>query len=177
MSTESNRGGLVAPALLLTALFTWAVTYYAMLPHPSQPLPPPAPPKDRNIVRMDWGQEVDLRLVKGKPKKTSKRVCTMVADGMISTYVHELAHCNGWDHPDNPQTEADYWIPAKYIRPFNGKVVVTLSSDRMGKTIREYAQPGTKFKTSKKTADALCRAKGTKSIKGREILGCAPVLK
>ena len=46
--------------------------------------------------------------------------CTIVYDGSRHFYLHELAHCNGWDHP--PFEVAD--PPAAYVHEFDGDLTV-----------------------------------------------------
>lgn len=70
--------------------------------------------------------------------------CTVVTDGTIEVYMHELAHCNGWEHPP---FKPGYDPPAKFVHPFNGELTVYLAgqdyADMM--STMDYAQMGVKF--------------------------------
>jgi hypothetical protein len=50
--------------------------------------------------------------------------CHMVVSPVLSSFLHELAHCNGWSHP---LFESGWNPPYKYIHPYAGKLYVTIS--------------------------------------------------
>ena len=50
----------------------------------------------------------------------SAQTCTIVTNGEVSTYQHEVAHCNGWTHP--PFQEAT--PPASFVHPFAGELTI-----------------------------------------------------
>ena len=72
------------------------------------------------------------------------QTCTVVTNGKVSVFQHELAHCNGWFHPPfqrgvNP--------PSELVHPYDSELVVILTGTNFpaqNDTI-DYAQPGAEF--------------------------------
>jgi hypothetical protein len=55
--------------------------------------------------------------------------CTIITDGSKAVYEHELAHCNGWTHP-----EWTYAVPPKsYVHAYPGTLTVLQCPDRRHK--------------------------------------------
>ena len=46
--------------------------------------------------------------------------CTIVTNGRLHIYWHEVAHCNGWQH--EPFLE-NIQPPRKYVYPYKGKLI------------------------------------------------------
>lgn len=81
----------------------------------------------------------------------SGSLCTIVIDGAISTFEHELAHCNGWHHePDeNPDP------PLDLVHPFDGRLVV-ISTGLIDDIAIRFIQYDAEIRGSDKTAAELC---------------------
>jgi hypothetical protein len=85
------------------------------------------------------------------------QTCTIVTNGTVKVFQHELAHCNGWSHKPfqrgvNP--------PPEYVHHYDGELVVYLTGDfysSMSDTI-DYAQQDTKFIMDfDRTVPGLCK--------------------
>jgi hypothetical protein len=85
------------------------------------------------------------------------QACTIVTDGTIEVYWHELAHCNGWDHKP---FERGHEPPASYVHDFNGPLTVYLTGHGMGQiTTMNYAQFNAKIILAPdRTVPQLCGA-------------------
>jgi hypothetical protein len=84
------------------------------------------------------------------------QTCTIVTNGEVSTYQHEVAHCNGWTHP--PFQEAT--PPASFVHPFAGELTIYFGSggdigDEMD-TINT-APMKTHYVFEDKTVQAICQ--------------------
>lgn len=52
------------------------------------------------------------------------QTCTIVTDGTVAIYEHELAHCNGWRHKP---FEADIPTPPEFVYPYRGVLTVYMT--------------------------------------------------
>jgi len=84
------------------------------------------------------------------------QTCTIVTNGEVSVYQHELAHCNGWTHP--PFQEAT--PPVSFIHPFDGDLTVIFAGDDLGGHVAtiDAAPLGTHFVLElTSTVQAICQ--------------------
>ena len=116
------------------------------------------------------GEDVVTVSTDDPPKKYGPGVCPIITDGTVDTFNHELAHCNGWNHPEKG---SGYNPPAKFIHPYDGRLVVTMS--RESRRTRKIAQGGTTFRLSKKSPTRLCHELDDDFKKFPALLGCAIV--
>lgn len=89
-------------------------------------------------------------------EQTRSADCVIVTDGSLAVYMHELAHCNGWNHPT---FEAGHEPPAEYVHDFtDGKLTVYQTGqdyvEQMG--VMTFAQMDARFIMTTKTPPQLC---------------------
>jgi hypothetical protein len=48
------------------------------------------------------------------------QTCTIVTNGAVSIYEHEIAHCNGWKH--EPFVQAV--VPRRFVFPYVGRLTI-----------------------------------------------------
>jgi hypothetical protein len=86
------------------------------------------------------------------------QTCTIVTNGELHVYQHELAHCNGWTHKP---FERGVNPPLDWVHPFKGKLTVYLTGDYYVGIMdtMNYAQPSAEFIIQgDKTVPELCKA-------------------
>lgn len=113
-------------------------------------------------------------------KKPGKRTCHIKTIAWMDTFVHELAHCNGWDHPKDP-TAAERIPSEKFIRAFRGRLIVTIGEGGKPDDILKYAQKEITVRLSDKPVSDICaysyeRHPSQETLDYyRNVAGCAPV--
>ena len=85
--------------------------------------------------------------------------CYIVVDSQLATYLHEVAHCNGWRH--EPFTNGGFFgglPPIEYSHPFAGKLFVTVTDtdDIDILMIKAHAQSNAMVAGSNDNAATLC---------------------
>jgi hypothetical protein len=107
------------------------------------------------------------------------QTCTIVTDGTIAIYEHEIAHCNGWWHePFAPNLVP----PREYVHPYDGLLTVYLTGHNYGEhmAIMSLAPMDTKYIFRwDETVETICRQlwqergiAASKKFEGR-LSGCA----
>ena len=82
--------------------------------------------------------------------------CIIVTDGTRDTYEHELAHCNGWQHPEFAEAHQ----PARYVRPYW--------------PLEVHVCPGLDCKSPAQLCMKLRKERGLVNTKGwRNVVGCS----
>jgi hypothetical protein len=80
--------------------------------------------------------------------------CIIVTNGGLDTYIHELAHCNGWVHaPFAPGL-----VPhSEFVRVYDGQLVIVLDANAIPLDTYIHAQTNAQIVQSSWTAAAICR--------------------
>lgn len=87
------------------------------------------------------------------------QTCTLITNGDLDTYDHELAHCNGWWHPPFAESQQP---PASYVHPFSGPLYVVIGRESFDTAndpvyTEQYAQPDANINISDRSVVELCR--------------------
>lgn len=96
--------------------------------------------------------------------------CVIITDSTVASFVHELAHCNGWNHPDSAPW--DIRVPRRYIHAYPGPITITITDGGSPRAIARVAQSNAKIKVSRRDAASLCADYGASW--SFPIVGCAP---
>jgi hypothetical protein len=108
---------------------------------------------------------------------TERRRCTIVTNGTVEVYLHELAHCNGWSHP---QFTAGQWPPPEYLIDYPGQLTIIMSgADDI--VTRLDTKASTEIVVTDEKVSVICSrlwtGKGidisTHASKIEDIIGCA----
>ena len=101
--------------------------------------------------------------------------CTVVTDGTIEIYFHELAHCNGWVHaPFQIGAEP----PLELLHDFRGKLNIIISGHDDFETLLA-AQTGADIVLSSRPVIEICRrlwkerSIDASTVGRNRIIGCA----
>ena len=104
------------------------------------------------FVRVTWlAATLGLYCVQG----WAGQVCTIVTNGTIEIYEHELAHCNGWKHePFSRVIEP----PAEYVHPYAGTLTIIMSGhdDWLTRTDPTLIGVGYAIKVTSRPVAQLC---------------------
>jgi hypothetical protein len=107
------------------------------------------------------------------------QTCTIVTNGALHVFQHELAHCNGWTHAP---FEAGVDPPDNYVHEYDGELVVYLTGENYDGQMdtMSFAQIEAHFIMAwDRTVPALCMAfwkeRGiyAASEKVSKIVGCS----
>lgn len=106
------------------------------------------------------------------------QTCTIVTNGDLDIYDHELAHCNGWWHePYQPDVQP----PLEFVYDYPGKLNVILGASFWRDPVATllHAQEGAKVVTSRQRVPEICkrlwreRSVSFNAAKAERIVGCS----
>lgn len=104
--------------------------------------------------------------------------CTIISNGILSNYMHELAHCNGWNHPP---FEQGVQPPMEYVYKYPGALRVIVSPDEQwGMEFLYFMQENANLTFDYRPVWRLCKAMFDRNGSHYDerintVIGCASV--